>query len=186
MNARTTKAWMWVGIARASVCTALAAALAMGSLVSAGCKGAPGGRVLKTEPIDTGAGSLEAERRRLQGTWELVKLETFPASGPPQVLDAKGRMTFDEYGNVKTEGSAKAGSETTASLLSYTGQVVIDPQKKEWRLVEVERAADSSALPREVAADKVRAYELVGDQLKLSLRDAAGRVTASVTWKRTG
>ena len=164
----------------------LGAAVAGGALGAAGCKAAPGGRVLKTEPIATGPGTLEAERRRLQGTWDLVSFEIDDAAGTPQRLDATGRMTFDEYGNVRTTGSAKQGSEATGRLLGYTGRVVIDHQKKEWRLLEVQADPGTAKPPPEVAADKVRAYEFVGDELKLSLRDASGRVTASVTWRRAG
>jgi hypothetical protein len=172
------------GLGRALTAVAVGVALASSTLAITACKAKPGGRVLKTEPIETGPGTLEAERRRLQGTWELVKLELYDASGKPQPLDATGRMTFDEYGNVRTTGSAKQGSGATALLLGYTGQVVIDTVKKEWRLVEVTKDPGSGAAPAEVAADKVRAYEFVGDELKLSLRDGSGKVTASVTWRR--
>ncbi len=57
--------------------------------------------------------------------------------------------------------------------------MVIDPQEKEWRLVEVTREGkrDVAKLLTEVGIDKIRMYEFVNDQLKLSLRDAAGKVT---------
>jgi hypothetical protein len=161
-------------------------ALVASLCVAAGCKGAPRGRVLRTEPIAKGAGTVEAERRRLQGTWELVSLETLDAAGAATPLDAAGRMTFDDYGNVKTNGTVKQGPSTAKTLLSYAGRVVIDPDKKEWRLLDMQAAPESAAAPAAVDADKVRGYELVGDQLKLSLRDASGRVTARVTWKRVG
>jgi hypothetical protein len=152
--------------------------------VAVGCQAAPRGRVLKTEPITSGAGTVETERRKLQGTWQLVSLETIDAAGAATRVDASGQMTFDAYGNVKTSGGIKQGSSAASTLLSYQGRVVIDPDKKEWRLLDAELAPGASPAPREVAADKVRGYELVDDQLKLSLRDAAGRVTARVTWKR--
>jgi hypothetical protein len=165
---------------------ALLLCLGAGLTGAAGCKAAPRGRVLKTEPVTSGAGTVEAERRRLEGAWELVMLETIDAAGAATRVDASGRMTFDAYGNVKTTGSVKQGSSPASTLLSYEGRVVIDPDKKEWRLLDAELAPGASPAPAAVAADKVRSYELVDDQLKLSLRDTAGRVTARVTWKRVG
>jgi hypothetical protein len=35
-----------------------------------------------------------------------------------------------------------------------------------------------------VGIDKIRMYEFVKDQLTLSLRDAASKVTATATWRR--
>ena len=173
------------GSARPVIAIVVGVGVVVGSLATAGCKAAPGQRVLKTEPIAEGPGTLESERRRLEGTWELVKLETYDAAGSPQTLDATGRMTFDAFGNVRTTGTAKQGSAAATELLGYTGKVVIDPQKKEWRLVDVEKDPGSTSLPAAVGADKLRVYEFVDDMLKLSLRDATGRVTASVTWRRT-
>jgi hypothetical protein len=95
-------------------------------------------------------------------------------------------MTFDAYGNVRTQGVVQGGGADAQRFLAYEEQVVIDPQKKEWRLVEVtpEGKRDLAKLPTEVGIDKIRMYELVNDQLKLSLRDAAGKVTATATWRR--
>lgn len=162
----------------------VALGLTAGAVASAGCKAQERGRVLKTAPVETGVGTLESERRRLQGTWELVSLETFDPSGKATPVDASGRMTFDDYGNVRTDGQAKQGPAAASTVLSYTGRVVIDPGKKEWRLMDATPDAGASAAPAAVAADKIRSYEIVNDQLKLSLRDAAGKVTARVTWKR--
>jgi hypothetical protein len=164
----------------------MALAFVAGLCVATGCQGAPRGRVLRTEPIAKGAGTVEAERRLLQGTWELVSLETLDAAGAARRLDAAGRMTFDDYGNVKTNGTITQGPSAAQTLLSYVGRVVIDPEKKEWRLLDMQSAPETAAAPAAVDADKVRGYELVGDQLKMSLRDASGRVTARVTWKRVG
>lgn len=45
------------------------------------CHAAPRGRPVKMGPVDTGPQSVEATRRQLEGAWELVKLETYPAPG---------------------------------------------------------------------------------------------------------
>ncbi len=150
------------------------------------CHAAPRGRPVKMGPVDTGPQSVEATRRQLEGAWELVKLETYPAPGKVVPIEATGRMTFDAYGNVRTQGVVQGGGADAQRFLAYEGQVVIDPQKKEGRLVEVtpEGKRDVAKLPTEVGIDKIRMYEFVNDQLKLSLRDAAGKVTATATWRR--
>jgi hypothetical protein len=159
----------------------IAACLAVGA-----CKSAPRQRPVRMGPVDAGPGSVEAARRQLEGTWELVRLETHPAPGQVVPVDATARMTFDAFGNVKTEGSVPGGSAEAERLLRFDGQVVIDPVKKEWRVVELtgQGKTNPDSLPPEIAADKIRAYAFEGDVLKLSMRDAAGRVTANATWKR--
>lgn len=173
-------------MARLALSLFVAATLVAGLVISSACQAAPRGRVIRTSPIDSGPGTVESERRKLQGTWELAKLETFDAAGKPQVVEATGRMTFDDYGNVKTTGATKEASGTAGTILIYEGRVVIDPVKKEWRILDVEAAPESGAPPKEVSADKIRAYEFQGEELRLSIRDAAGRVTAAVTWRRVG
>jgi hypothetical protein len=167
--------------AQKSALVCLAFALALGA-----CAAQPRRTPIPMGPVDTGAGSVEAVRRQLEGTWELVSAEVYPEPGKVVPVKATGRLTFDAYGNVRTEASLAEPSAVASRLLSYSGNVVIDPRKKEWRLTDVaaEGTPPEKALPPEVGPDKIRAYEFVGDELKLSMKDEAGRATGSVTWRR--
>lgn len=150
----------------------LAAAIA----ASAGCSASPRQRPIKVGAVDAGPSSLEAVRRQLEGRWELVSLQVVGADGQAVTRPAGGRMTYDAFGNVTMEGTGP-----DAALISLSGRAVIDPVKRELRLADMEGAG---ALPGQVSPDKVRGYAFEGDLLKTSARDASGRVTAVVTWRR--
>jgi hypothetical protein len=166
----------------ALVCLALALALA-----ACAAPAQPRRKPIPMSAVDTSAGSVEAVRRQLEGTWELVSAEVYPEPGKVVPVEATGRLTFDAYGNVRTDATLAEPSADASRLLSYSGNVVIDPRKKEWRLTDVtaeEGAPPEKALPNEVGPDKIRAYEFVGDELKLLMKDETGRATGSATWRR--
>jgi hypothetical protein len=169
-----------MNIRRALVLVLLTAALAA-------CAPAPRGRPVKAGPTDTGPGSLEATRRQLEGNWELVSLETY-RDGKPVPVKAAGRLTYDAYGNVTTQGVINdPAAGAPSDVLSYSGVIVIDVHKKEWRLTDAQaRPGGTAELPADVAADKIRKYEFAGDQLKTSMVDKSGRVTATATWRKIG
>ena len=132
------------GSARSVIAIVVGVGVVVGSLATAGCKAAPRQRVLKTEPIAEGPGTLESERRRLEGTWELVKLETYDAAGSPQTLDATGRMTFDAFGNVRTTGTAKQGSQPPPSCSAIPARWSSIPRRRNggsstWRRIPAAR-----------------------------------------------
>jgi hypothetical protein len=159
----------------------LLAALAAGSACATG---APRGRPIEMGPTDTGPGSLEAVRRQLEGTWDLVQLETYPASGAPQTLEAKAVLTYDAYGNMTIEGrlAQPAASAAAAPLLAYKGRAVIDTAKEQLRLVDVTGA--QRALPDEVSTAMIRKYAFDAGVLVLSIVDDTGRTTAKASWKK--
>jgi hypothetical protein len=156
----------------------LALALLAAALVAAGaCAGAPRQRPVKAGAVDAGPNSLEAARRQLEGTWELVSLQVIGTDGRAVTRPAGGRMTYDAFGNMSMEGTG-----ADAALIAFSGRAVIDPVKRELRLADLE---GSGALPSQVSPEKVRSYEFDGPLLKTSVKDASGRVTAVVTWRRT-
>ena len=156
----------------------------------AGCQASPRQRPIELGPVDKGAGSLDAVRKQLEGTWTLVSLETYPEAGPAVLAKATGQMTYDHYGNVTfkgtVEGSGGASAPDASRYLNLKGRAVIDPATERLWVVEGESDLSGGTLPPPVSADKVRYYEFSGDVLKMSVKDAAGRVTAKVTWKKAG
>jgi hypothetical protein len=148
-----------------------------------GCAAAPRGRPMKMGPTDTGPGSLEATRRQLEGRWELVSLETYPEPGKAVPIKASGTLTYDAYGNVKTEGTMDDPDSHARSVLSYSGAIVIDVEKKEWRLTGMQTGRGATPA---LGTEQIRRYELTGDRLTTSTIDDNGRVTARAIWKKTG
>src|SRR5258707_6400269 len=77
---------------------------------AAGCSPGPLGRPGRAAapmntPVPTssepGSGNVEATRRTLFGTWELVALEAVPPGGGARAeVTASRTLTYDEYGNL--------------------------------------------------------------------------------------
>jgi hypothetical protein len=154
----------------------------------AGCTSAPRKRPVKMGAVDTGPGSLEAVRRQLEGSWELVSLEAIDPTGKATPRKAAGRLTYDAYGNLGITGRLQDTDEPQTSvsgLLAYTGRAVIDAPKSRLVLMDVQSRLPSSAeIPAEVSADKVRYYVIQGNMLTLTVKDAAGATTGRTTWHK--
>jgi len=153
---------------------------------SAGCPGGPRDHPVKMGPAESGLGTIENERRRLKGTWQLVSLQVVPASGEPVAVQAQGVLTYDDYGNLTMKGTVTASAEVDASALNITGRAVIDPDAHTIRILDVKAPnADAARLDPAYDATKVRHYEFTPDDLlKTTVKDASGKTTATATWKR--
>jgi len=148
---------------------------------------APGG-MNRPVPLgkDSASGALETERRQLEGTWDLAKLEVAPTPEAARVpVQASGTLVYDEYGNLTidahTTDPAAPVAAREATLLTFKGRAVIDVPNSELKLMAVTGNVD----PNEVLApERRRKYVFEGELLKLSAVDAAGTVTSIATWKR--
>ena len=151
-----------------------------------GCKADPRVRPVKMGPVDTGPSSIEAVRRQLKGTWELTALELFSPTGEKIPAQATGRLQYDEYGNIAMQGTiAPGGPQIDGSVLNLTGRVAIDPVTGTLRITKVEAAsADDKRVDPQLDTANVRYYELTGDVLKTTVKNASGATTATATWKR--
>lgn len=165
-----------------------AAAVCLFSLIAlAGCSAAPRQRPVKMGPVDTGAGSVESVRRQLQGTWDLVTLDTFPEPGQAAVpIKATAVLSYDEFGNLRMKGrrDGESRGDAAATLLDYNGQAVIDVTKQQLQLIAVSGNLPAGQVPPEVSFKSIRKYAFDGDLLKVSTVDARGNITATSVWKR--
>jgi hypothetical protein len=163
----------------------LAAALAIPCL--AGCTGGPRGRPVKMGPVDTGIDSVEAVRRQLKGTWQVVSLDVYTADGQKHAAQAVGTLTYDEFGNLAIKGKITGGDQVEPADLDLSGRVTIDPDNH--RLVFGGITADTPDKRRidpKLDPSKVRYYEFDGDLLKTTTKNASGATTAAITWKKIG
>jgi YD repeat-containing protein len=160
-----------------------AGVLAAAALVAA-CAASPRTRPLNTGPINDSADSTSGVRRQLEGTWRLVSFETYSATGEATKHEAAGELTYDAYGNLVVRAALTGGPPGELSkALRYTGRAVVDPQNH--RLVlQAMQGQGGEALPATVTPDNVRYYEFDGDVLRLTTKDANGRPTATITWKK--
>ena len=145
------------------------------------------------------AATLQAQpasiRDRLVGAWELVNYEIVSTDGArrPGAYD-RGQISYDASGRMSAHlmNSANKAEQTPQTdearasayrrYLGYYGPFVVDEAKG-----TVTHIVDGSSNPSWVGSRQVRYYELSQDnsQLTLSLRDAGGRTTQSLVWRRS-
>jgi hypothetical protein len=161
--------------------------LTVAAALVVGCKPQPRVRAVKMGDVDTGANSVEAARRQLEGTWDLESLETYPTPGgaATKADGASAVLTYDAYGNLHIMGKpGSAGSmPATVGLLTYEGRAVIDPLKQELKLLAVK--GNTQSLDKEVGVERTRRYKIENGVLTISIVDpASGQVSAITTWKK--
>lgn len=135
-------------------------------------------------------------QRQLVGNWRLVKFENFDDKGAARPSAyTSGRITYDAAGQmaaqlmqsgrkplsmppIATERAAAYGS-----FLSYFGGYTVDPAKG-----TVTHHVEGSTNPNWVSTPThlVRSYAFSpdGNRLMLSVKNAEGRVTGTLTWER--
>ena len=153
--------------------------------VPSSCKAAPRARPVELGPVDTGPASVEAVRRQLLGTWELIEFEVFSPTGERIEAQATGRLQYDEFGNLSMRGTLTGGPQVDSSVLNLTGRAVIDPVTRMLRFAAIAAAtADDKRIDPKLDPTHVRYYEFDGDLLKTTVKAADGATTATATWKR--
>jgi hypothetical protein len=143
-------------------------------------------RPVEGGPVASGPGTLESVRKQLEGSWNLVSAEVVSVAGQRSLLKASAVLIYDAFGNLSLKGAYEdpsATAEQTAAL-NFTGRAVIDTQKQELRLLDLQQSeGEFAALPAEMAARRVRSYVFNGDVLTLTVKDSTGKVTAVTTWR---
>jgi hypothetical protein len=161
------------------------AAAAFAVPVLAGCEAAPRVRPVKMGPVDTGNNTVEAVRRQLEGTWELVTLDVYSSTGQKETAQAQGHLTYDKYGNMSIKGTIKSGQHIEKADLDLSGRVTIDPDNHIFRFGGITSAtADDRRVDPKLDPNKVRYYEFEGELLKTTTKNADGVTTATLTWKK--
>lgn len=170
---------------RRTLSLVLTAGVACSGAYVAGCAPSPRQRPVKMGPVDTGAGSLEAARRELEGTWVLQTLEIANTTGTFEPVKASGTLAYDAYSNLEIHGKIDDPRLQKAIVLDFTGRIVIDAAKRVFYPADVDAGpqVDASKLAA-IGLDKVRKYEVAGDRLVVTYQDTSGKPTARTTWRR--
>lgn len=170
---------------RRTLALVLTACLAPSWLIATGCAPAPRQRPVKGGAVDAGAGSLEAARRELEGSWVLQTLEIVNETGAFEPVKASGTLSYDAYSNLQINGKIDDPRLQKAIPLDFNGRVVIDAAKREFYPADIEAGpkVDTRKLAP-IGVDKVRKFEVAGDRLVVTYQDAAGKPTARTTWRR--
>jgi hypothetical protein len=177
MNAR-----LWL---RAVIVVALAGSLAA-------CTGGPRLRPVSAGPVDTGAGSLTAARKFLEGRWSLESFEVFPPGGQSIRLTGMGTLVYDEFGNLRMdirtdertgEALTKAGIEIRGGVLSTEGRTAVDLQNRTLTYI-IQGQPPVGAASGPLATNRPRHWEVMGDVLTLTTKDDKGQALSVGRWKK--
>lgn len=145
-------------------------------------------------PVDTGAGTLAAARKYLEGRWSLISFEILPPGQSPIRLNGSGTLTYDGFGNLSVEirvdeDAARileaAGIPTVKGALSTTGRTVVDMQHH--TLTYVLQGQPAFGVPSDpLALNRPRHWQVEGDVLTLTTKDENGQPLSVGRWKKTG
>ena len=120
------------------------------------------------------------ERRRLQGSWELTRLEYHESPTLTTVIPAKGLFVYDGYA-ISVEWATD--SVEAGRVLNYRGPVVLDIKERSIYLTDV--VAADIVSHSTIGPDRWRYYEFVSDDvLKTSVHDQEQRPVITMTWRR--
>jgi hypothetical protein len=143
-------------------------------------------------PVDTGAGTLAAARKYLEGRWELLSFEVhFPGRDAIQV-NGEGTLLFDGFGNLameirtdETTGQAlsEAGIPIEKGRLSVKGRTAVDMAHQ--TLTFVPQGQPLIVPPSgPLAAIHPRHWTVEGDVLTVVTKDNLGNSTSVNRWRK--
>lgn len=133
------------------------------------------------------ADALQDIRQQFQGDFELVSYVQFPQAGEPIDMNYVGRLSYDAHGNMAGLGMPRDlpernrdSEERITGGFAYWGKVSIDVEQG----LVIHHVEGSPMVPEWVGGDNVRHFEFSDGLLKLSLKDASGRTTATLSWRK--
>lgn len=159
------------------------------ALLGAGCHGQPSQRPMKAGPVDTGAGSLTAARKYLEGRWSLESYEIYPPGKPPIQLKGTGTLTYDEFGNLKIDVRADqastdmlrdAGIDLKDGVLASDGRTVVNMQSHTLTYVV---AGQSTSGP--LSLNRPRHWDVQSNLLTLTTQDDSGKPLSVAKWRKS-
>jgi len=143
-------------------------------------------------PLPTAAqnssSALAEVKAQFGGQWELVIYEGFPPAGGAVDQEYIGRLLYDENDNMTAVGmpidlparSREAGRNVQAGF-AYWGSVSWDVPNG----MVIHHVEGSPTRGNWPGSDNIRYYEFTDDGLlKLSLKNAEGRTTGTLTWRK--
>ena len=153
-----------------------------------GCASKPIGR----GPVDTGAGTLAAARKYLEGRWELLSFEV-PCPGRDAIqLNGDGTLLFHGIGTLamesrtaETTGQAlsEAGIPNEKGRLSVKGRTAVDMAHQ--TLTFVPQGQPLIVPPSgPLAAIHPRHWTVEGDVLTVVTKDNLGNSTSVNRWRK--
>ncbi len=133
------------------------------------------------------AETLQEIKQQFQGDFELVSYFQFPEQGEPIDMNYVGRLSYDAFGNMAGLGMPRdlpernrGSAERITGGFAYWGEVSFDLSNS----LVIHHVKGSPMVPEWVGGDNVRHFEFSDGLLKLSLKNDAGRTTATLSWRK--
>lgn len=132
--------------------------------------------------------TIAAVKQQFVGNYELVSFQSFDSNGAVTDNPYVARIMYDRQGNMAANGMpldlpdrpAEANGRRQREGFAYFGSFDVNVDEG----YVVHRVVGSPMAPQWVGQELVRHYEINSDTLKLSLKNDAGRVTGTLTWRR--
>ena len=122
----------------------------------------------------------------------LESFEVRPAGKPPIVLKGNGTLVYDNMGNLKMDIRADeassdvlraSGIDIRDGMISTDGRTAVDMQNKKLTyFIEGQPALGAPSGP--LALNRPRYWEVDGDVLTLTTKDADGNPMSVAKWKK--
>jgi hypothetical protein len=145
----------------------------------------------RTEPPNSGQGTVNQARKYLEGTWSLVSFTLYPPNGAPIDMKGKGTLVYDDFSNMTMtldadDASAallkKAGLSMEGNRFSSNGKVIVDMQNKTLKYVLEGQHIAVTTGP--MAVERLRYWQVDGNTLTLTTRDDKGAPLSVAKWQR--
>jgi hypothetical protein len=162
--------------------------------VTACATASPRQRPISKGPVDTGAGSLTAARKYLEGRWVLESFVLNPPGRAPITLKGSGVLNYDDFGNLRMDVKADeasadllraAGITIPDGVISTTGRTVIDMQNKTLTYVLEGQPSSMTTGGGPLATNRPRHFDVTADVLTLTTRDDKGAPLSISRWKKS-
>ena len=156
--------------------------------LSAAC--GPKVAVKKGGPVDTGAGSVVAARKYLEGRWTLESFEVYPPGKPVVSVKGQGTLSYDDFSNLSMELRTDvatsdqlraAGIEIQDGTISTTGRTAVDMQNRTLTYVVAGQPAGNTG---PLAVSRPRHWQVDGNVLTLTTKDDAGKPVSVSKWRK--
>ncbi len=83
------------------------------------------------------------------------------------------------------ESLPDSSAQLASSAVDYSGQIVIDPRKSEFRMTEQQAAEPLNRdLQSVLRLSRVRRYEISADTLKIHVMDEGNAIVATTTFRK--
>jgi hypothetical protein len=145
----------------------------------------------RTEPPNTGQGTVNQARKYLEGTWSLVSFTVYDANGAPFAMKGSGTLVYDDFSNMtmtlEADGAtaallAKAGIPMEKNRFSMKGKTIVDMQNKTLKYVLEGQHIAVTTGP--MAVERLRHWDVTGNTLTLTTKDDAGKPLSVGQWQK--